>query len=876
MTTAEIRDHFLTFFAERGHRVLPSSSLVPVGDPSVLLTSAGMQQFKPYFSGERASPFPRIATVQKCFRTTDLDEVGDLSHLTFFEMLGNFSFGDYFKEEAIAWARELVQDVIGIEPDRVWATVYEGSPGVPRDEEAADIWADLGHPRERIAYAGEDNFWGPTGDSGPCGPTSELHVNLRPDLPDVGPLAAPEQYLEIWNLVFNQYFKSAEGELTPLEQHGVDTGAGLERWAVVLQGVNSIYETDTWWPLLQTAAGRAGLAYEADRESGRSLRVIAQHSRAAAFLIGDGVMPGNEGRGYILRRGIRQGVRHARQLGIESDALAPVVASAIDVMCEEGYEDLLPRADFIRSVVGDEEQRFRRTLDAGVARLDDLLASVPPGGRVAGARMFELYDTFGFPPDITKDIAATRGVGVDEAGFNAALAEQQARSRAAQSDGQARDLPSGFGETVFLGYDFVTEGSGTIVALARDGELLDGVTPDGQVMVVLDQTPFYGESGGQVGDTGLLEGPNGAARVTGTLKNPEGTVIAVGEVAHGRLAVGERVTARVDRERRFNIMRNHTATHLLHAGLRRTLGDHVRQAGSLVAPDRLRFDFTNPAPVTDGQLREIQSWVNSQILRDHRLVTELTEVQKAVEAGAMALFGEKYGEEVRMVAMGGISRELCGGTHCLSSNQIGLFAIVQESGIAAGVRRIEAVTGAGAVAFVERSQDLLAGVARQLESAPAEAPERVERLLEQQADLRRRLQAAERADARRQAASLASEAISVGPISLVAAHTSVTNREGLRGLSDDLRQRLATPWVIVLAATIEERPAFVAAASDEAVALGVNAGALARAMAMTAGGGGGGRPELAMAGGRDPSRIPAALEAGRAYVSDAAGETCAP
>ena len=637
--------------------------------------------------------------------------------------------------------------------------------------------------------------------------------------------------------------------------------------------MNSIYETDTWWPLLGAAAGRAGLEYEAERESGRSLRVIAQHSRAAAFLIGDGVMPGNEGRGYILRRSIRQGVRHGRQLGIESDALAPVVDTAIDVMSEEGYDDLLPRADFIRNVVSDEEQRFRRTLDAGVARLDDLLASVPPGGRVDGARMFELYDTFGFPPDITKDIAAARGVGVDEAGFDAALADQQARSRAAQSGGQARELPSGFGETAFLGYDFATEGEGTIVALARGGELLDTVAAGSHVMIVLDQTPFYGEAGGQVGDTGVLEGPNGAARVTDTLKNPEGTVVAVAEMTRGRLTVGERVRARVDRERRFNIMRNHTATHLLHAGLRRTLGDHVRQAGSLVAPDRLRFDFTNPAPVTGQQLREIQSWVNSQILCDHSLVTELTEVQAAVEAGAMALFGEKYGEVVRMVRLGEVSRELCGGTHCVSSNQIGMFAIVQESGIAAGIRRIEAVTGAGAVTFVERHQDLLAGIARQLEAAPAETPERVQRLLDQQADLRRRLQAAERAEARRLAVNLASGSVAVGPISLVAADTSVGNRDSLRGLTDDLRQRLEAPWVIVLAATIEGRPAFVAAASDEAVALGMNAGALARAMATTAGGGGGGRPGLAMAGGKDPSRIPAALDAGRAYVADLVGAT---
>ncbi len=866
MTSADIRQLFLDFFAARGHAVLPSASLVPVGDPSVLLTSAGMQQFKPYYSGERVSPYPRIATVQKCFRTTDIDEVGDHSHLTFFEMLGNFSFGDYFKAESIAWARELVQDAVGIDPRRIWVTVYEGGPGVPRDEESADIWADLGHPRERIAYAGADNFWGPTGDSGPCGPTTELHVNLRPDLPDPGPLRAPDQYLEIWNLVFNQYFRAADGGLTPLDQVGVDTGAGLERWAVVLQGVDSIYDTDIWRPLIHAAAGGAGIEYQADRPQDRSLRVVAQHGRAAAFLIGDGVMPGNEGRGYILRRSIRQAVRHARQLGVEADALAPVVEAAIDVMAEEGYDDLLPRADFIRSVVSDEERRFRRTLDSGMARLDDMLAAAPAGGQVDGARAFELYDTFGFPLDITKDVAAARGFSVDETAFHEALAQQQARSRAAHADGDGRTLPSGFGETVFLGYDFVTEGEGTVVALARGDQLVAAAQAGDEVVVVLDQTPFYGESGGQVGDVGTLEGPDGAAQVLDTLKTPEGTIAAVAAIVRGSLATGQRVRAQVDRERRLGIMRNHTATHLLHAALRRILGSHVRQAGSLVAPDRLRFDFTHPSPVSDDELRGIQRWVNEQVLHGRPLTTERTEVQAAVQAGAMALFGEKYGEVVRMVSMGGISRELCGGTHCSSTSQIGLFAIEQESGIAAGVRRIEAVTGHAAVAAVERNQQLLASVARQVDASPAQAPERVQRLQEQLDGLRRSMQAAERAEARRLAAGLASQAQAVGGVSLLAVQVPVSNRGALRDLTADVRQRLPEPWVIVLAAVSGGRPSFVAAASPQAVAAGVHAGTLARAVAEVTGGGGGGRPELAMAGGKDPSKIDAALRAGRDYV----------
>lgn len=866
MTTSEIRTRFLKFFEARNHEILPGSSLVPVGDPSVLLTSAGMQQFKPYFSGDRAAPYPRISTVQKCFRATDIEEVGDLSHLTFFEMLGNFSFGDYFKLDAIAWARELVVEGVGIDPDQVWVTVYEGRSGVPRDDEAVEMWVDLGQPRERIAYAGEDNFWGPTGDSGPCGPTTEIHVNLRPELPDVGPMEAPDQYLEIWNIVFNQYFKSVDGELAPLKKIGVDTGAGLERWAMVLQGVSSIYETDVWAPLIKAAADRVKTTYDAASESGRSLRVIAQHSRAAAFLIGDGVMPGNEGRGYILRRSLRQAVRHARQLGVDSDALDLVVAAAIDVMANEGYEDLQLREDFIRSVVREEENRFRRTLSSGIARLDDFLSSVPAGGCIEGVRAFELYDTFGFPLDITKDVAQSRGVTVDVQGFDNALSEQKARSRAARSEGESRDLPSGFGETVFLGYEFVTEAKGTVVAVADERELVESSEAGASVLLVLDQTPFYGESGGQVGDQGTLTSPRASVRVTDTLKNPEGTIVLNAEVISGCLNVGDQVTASVDRPRRLDIMRNHTATHLLHAALRVVLGDHVRQAGSLVASDRLRFDFFHADPVSVDELRQIQEWVNDEILRDQATATEIVEVKAAVDAGAMALFGEKYGELVRMVSLGASSRELCGGTHCARTSQVGLFVIVQETGVASGVRRIEAVTGSGAVNQVSRTQALLSDISDRLGAPPSEIPERVQRLQERVDDLRRRLHAADRIEVLRLADSLAEQVVDIKGLSLVNAEVAVSNRDALRGLTDTLREKLADPWVILLAATVDDRPSFVAAASESAIGFGVHSGELARAVAEVTGGGGGGRAELAMAGGMNASRLSDAFEAGKNYL----------
>ena len=865
MTTAEIRNTFLRFFEAREHQILPGVSLVPVGDPSVLLTSAGMQQFKQYFSGERPSPYPRIATVQKIFRATDFDEVGDLSHLTLFEMLGNFSFGDYFKEDAIRLARELVLDGIGIDLDRVWVTVYEGREGVPRDDESAQIWTDLRHPAERIAYAGEDNFWGPTGDSGPCGPTTEIHINLRPDEPDVGPLEAPDRYLEIWNLVFNQYLKTRDGRLERLERDGVDTGAGLERWAVVLQDVASIYDTDIWVPLIAVAASRAGLAYQPHADSGRSLRIVAQHTRAAVFLVGDGVMPGNEGRGYVLRRSVRQAVRHARLLGVDDAALRPIAAEVVEVMGDE-YADLRRRRDFILDVLNDEEARFRRTLDAGMTLLDEQLARLPPHGRLEGSDAFVLYDTYGFPLEITDEVVRARGMTVDHEGFQGALAAQQERSRAAQLTDAGGALPAGFGETQFMGYDFVTTGDGTIVALSADGELVESVQAGTRPLVILDQTPFYGEGGGQVGDTGSLVSEAGELRVDDTLKNPEGTIVHLAEVTRGTLAVGDVVRAEVDHARRFNIMRNHSATHLLHAALRRTLGQHVTQAGSLVAPDRLRFDFTHPGPLTADQLREIQDWVNGQILADVAVGTESTEVRAAVERGAMALFGEKYGEIVRMVSMGDVSRELCGGTHCEATNQIGLFAITSETGIAAGVRRIEAVTGLGAADYVRRQQETLDAVALELGGALAEAPERVRRLKRTQQEFRRRLAASERTGARQAADELLAGAEALGDLHVIAAQVRVHDRDALRELTGTLGSRLEDPWVIVLASVAEGRPSFISAASPAAVRSGVHAGELAKSVAAAAGGGGGGRPELAMAGGGDPDKIAEALDAGRAYL----------
>ena len=866
MQTDKIREMFLAFFADRGHVVLPGSSLIPTGDPSVLLTSAGMQQFKAYFSGERPAPYPRVATVQKTFRTTDFDEVGDLSHLTFFEMMGNFSFNDYFKEEAIAYARGLVLDAAGIDPAQVWVTVFEGREGVPRDDESVEIWADLGHPRERIAFEGDGNFWGPTGDSGPCGPTTEIFVNLSPDEPDVGPVVAPDRYLEIWNLVFNQYLQDESGQLSPL-MPGVDTGAGLERWAWVLQGVESIYDTDVWTPLLTLVSDARRSAYTPNDSAGRSMRIVAQHARAAAFLISDGVMPGNEGRGYVLRRSLRHAVRHADLLRMGDDSLSPISDLTVDIF-GAAYPELERRRTFICDAVRDEEARFRRTLVTGMALLDEMLTGVPRGGTLPGARAFLLYDTYGFPRDVTQEVAEARGVALDDEGFEAALAEQRERSRAAQRGDRAARLPAGFGETVFVGYGGQVAGEGTVVGIDVDGTLQESVSAPGRAMVVLDQTPFYSEAGGQVGDTGVLRGEGVLARVRDTQGAPEGTHVHLVDITEGVLNVGDVVQAEVNGSRRVDIMRNHSATHLLHAALRTTLGTHVQQAGSLVAPDRLRFDFTHPSPVERAQLRGIQQWVNNRALDDLPVVTETAEVREAVERGAMALFGEKYGEVVRVVAMGEQSLELCGGTHCAATSQIGVFAITSEGGVAAGVRRIEALTGHGAAEFLQRQQDILDEVADEAGASPAESVDRIRRLKAQLADARRRVAAAERADARRAAVALLEGRERVDGLTLIAGQVGVANRDALRQLTESLRGALDEPWVILLATSVAEKPAFVAAASAQAVNAGVHAGDLARTVAMVTGGGGGGRPELAMSGGTDVTKITEALDAGRRYVAD--------
>ncbi len=865
MQTDKIREMFLAYFADRGHVVLPGSSLIPTGDPSVLLTSAGMQQFKAYFSGERPAPYPRVATVQKSFRTTDIEKVGDLSHLTFFEMMGNFSFNDYFKEQAIASALDLVVEVAGIDPAHVWVTVFEGREGVPRDDESAEIWTDLGHPRERIAFEGDDNFWGPTGDSGPCGPTTEVFVNLRPNEPDVGPVVAPDRYLEIWNLVFNQYLQDTEGALNPL-MPGVDKGAGLERWAWVLQGTESIYDTDVWQPLLGLASARAGRAYTPHDSAGRSMRIVAQHPRAAAFLIADGVMPGNEGRGYVLRRSLRHAVRHADLLGMGDDALSPIADLTVDIF-GAAYPELERRRTFICDAVRDEEARFRRTLVTGMALLDEMLTDIPRGGILPGARAFLLYDTYGFPRDVTEEVAESRGVALDDEGFEAALTEQRERSRAAQRGDRTARLPAGFGETVFLGYGGQVAGEGTVVGIDVDGTLQESVSAPGRAMVVLDQTPFYAESGGQVGDTGVLRGDGLLARVRDTQGAPEGTHVHLLDITEGELRVGDVVRAEVDGSRRIDIMRNHSATHLLHAALRHTLGGHVQQAGSLVAPDRLRFDFTHPNPVDRAQLRAIQQWVNSRVLEDLPVATESAEVREAVERGAMALFGEKYGEVVRVVAMGDQSLELCGGTHCTTTSQIGMFAVASEGGIAAGVRRIEALTGHGAADFVERQQDMLDEVAEEAGVSPGESAERIRRLKTELAQARRQVAAAERAEARRAAAALLADREQVDDLTLVAGQVNVANRDALRQVTDSLRDQIEEPWVILLATSVAAKPAFVAAASAQAVAAGVHAGDLARTVAKLTGGGGGGRPELAMSGGRDAAKIDEALDAGRSYLA---------
>ncbi len=865
-TGNEIRGDFLSYFESREHAILPSSSLVPVDDPSVLFTTAGMQQFKPYYAGEQTPPSARIATAQKCMRTSDIESVGNASHLTFFEMLGNFSFDDYFKREAIEFAWELVTEKLGLDGERIWTTVFGGEGQVPRDDESAAIWEDIGVPRERIKFFGrEDNFWGPTGDSGPCGPCSEMHYRLRPPPAgeeEVGPNLGEERFLELWNLVFNQFHQALDGSLTPLPSVGVDTGAGLERWVVLLQDKENVYDTDLFAEIMRSSMDALDVSTSDDATRRRALRIIAEHARACVFLIGDAVMPGNEGRGYVLRRLLRRVAGQARQFGKKEPFIGQVAGTTIDVM-ERFYPEVGQRREHILRVVQDEEERFGLTLTRGLRSLETAFKEHAAAKLIPGEVAFRFHDTHGVPFDLLRDVAEARGFEVDASGFDEEMERQRERSRAGLTGDELR-LPAGLGATEFTGYDTLVEGSARVVAIVSGGEVASLARAGEEVSVVLDRTPFYAESGGQVGDRGELREGETVFRVVDTQAVPEGTRFHIGRLEAGTLETGEVVEAAVDSRTRRNTARNHTATHLLHASLRQVLGEHVRQAGSLVSPEHLRFDFTQGEALSREELAQIESQVNERVLAALPVSTTETEVRAAIEAGAMALFGEKYGDLVRMVSIGDVSRELCGGTHVGNTSEIGSVSILREENIGSGLRRIEAVTGEVAVGQARERLNTVQNLAAALDVGPEGVEAWVEQIMEMAAEQRREIAGLRRQLVGGQAETLVSGAEQVGGVTVLVATVEAGDAGSLRDLSDLLQGRLDGEWAFLIGAVVGGKPLFFATASDAAVAKGVHCGDAVKAAAGVTGGGGGGRANQANGGGRDPERLSEGLDAARA------------
>lgn len=864
MTASELRRAFLGFFEERGHVIVPSSSLIP-HDPSLLLTTAGMVQFKPYMLGDEQAPYSRASSVQKCFRTTDIDLIGTTArHLTFFEMLGNFSLGDYFKTEAIPFAWELVTEVLALDPDRCWVTVFED------DDDAEEIWSgNVGVSNDRIQRMGaEDNFWA-MGTTGPCGPCSEIYFDRGPEFgEDGGPLhGGDERYVEIWNLVFMQFNRDAQGTLHDLPRPNIDTGAGLERILAVLQGEHSVFETDVLRPMLSTAEEITGVRYGGGVQSDVSLRILAEHGRAMSFLIGDGVFPSNEERGYVLRRIIRRAVRHAYLLGVERNVTPALVATTVDVM-GDAYPELVKQSAFIEQVATREEERFRQTLRRGLDHLDDLLANAD----VSGEEAFFLHDTLGFPVEVTREIAAERGRQIDLPGFQKMMEEQRQRAKQAHRASQSsttsldvyREVYAELGTGEFRGYQEHVTPDARVLALINQGERVEQVEQAGDgdqgkmVEVVLDRTPFYAEAGGQVGDVGTITGPTGELRVIDTAYALPGTLVVHRcQVIHGVVMAGDVVEARIDVQRRERIRRNHTATHLLHGTLREVLGSHVKQAGSLVAPDRLRFDFSHYEAVGVEQLGEIESRANAQVLENAPVRAYETTKDHAEEVGAIAFFGDKYGDVVRVVEAGDHSVELCGGTHVHALGMIGPIKILSESSVGANMRRIEAVTGEAALKYLNDNEAVLRSVAEVLETKPAEAPARVAQLVEQLRSLERELASARNKEAVGEAVMLAADADG----GLVVERRDGATVEDLRRLALAVRDALRSGVVVLVGAVSGGTKAgLVVAVSSDLQQRGVAAGEIAADAARALGGGTAKNPDLVTGGGPNVAGIAEALE----------------
>jgi len=949
MNGDQIRDSFIRFFESKGHQHMPSASLIPAGDPTLLFTSAGMVPFKPFFMGEQTPPSKRLTSSQKSFRTTDIDEVGDHKHLTFFEMLGNFSIGDYFKEGAVGFCWELVTELFKLDPERLYVTIHLD------DEEAFAIWRDqVGVPVERIyRYGDKDNWWGPAGNEGPTGPCSEVHYDggsekgchdgrmmppealtaqFRKDLEsgDSSPIDGChpncdcERFVELWNLVFMQFYQDTAGGRTPLPAPSVDTGMGLERAMVILQGKDNIYETDLFVPIIDRVGQLTGKTYGTATDTDYAMRVVVEHARAAAFLIGDGVVPGNEGRGYVLRRVIRRAIRYGRQLGLEEAFLTEVVEAVIPQFSAV-YKELSENHEFIQRVISLEEERFAEAIQTGLPLLEDgfipirklLLANpklgdidiaaidatlqsdeiahaaghgtleivgealkknLPSGmenqsrffGTLSDAETFVLYDTYGLPPELTAEIAKEHGLEVDMEGFEREMDARKEQSRSSGSFSGSMEMQTsysdlGLSSSEFVGYE-LTEQESKIVAILSGGVSVDHATQGQQVEIVISQSPFYAEGGGQLGDRGLISGPNGVVDVEDTQSPVARLIVQRGTVKQGEISVGDVVTASVEVARRLDSSRNHSGTHILHAALRSVLGAHVRQAGSFVAPERLRFDFSHVSALTRDELLSIQSLANDKVRGNLTVSSHETSYSEAVREGALAFFGDRYGDVVRVVTMApaphsmedAFSVEVCGGTHVSATGQVGTLAVLGESSIGGGMRRIEAVTGRAAEELFVQQSDHLEAISQKLQTPVADLEARLDSFIQQNEDLRKQLEGFQKISLRGEAEELLSQIQEVDGVKVVAGRTSAGGPDGMREMADFLRDKLGSV-VVALAAVVEGSPILITMVTPDLVERGLHAGNIARDTAKVMGGGGGGRPEMAQAGGKQPEKVDEAL-----------------
>ena len=882
MNGNEIRSRFLQYFGDRGHTIVESSSLVPHDDPTLLFTNAGMVQFKRVFMGEEQRDYVRATSSQRCVRAggkhNDLENVGHTArHHTFFEMLGNFSFGDYFKKDAIGFAWEFLTRELGLDPQRLWVSVFR------EDDEAFELWQQIKElPEGRVVRLGEaDNFWA-MGDTGPCGPCSEIHIDQGVEhgcgRPDCAVGCDCDRFLELWNLVFMQFYRDESGTMTPLPKPSIDTGMGLERVAAVLQGKYNNFDSDLFSPIIDHISTLSSRSYNANPADDVAMRVIADHARATTFLVGDGVLPSNEGRGYVLRRIMRRAIRFGRTLGLHDPFFGGVCDLVTDLM-QDVYPSIRDSRQLLDKVTDHEESRFGETLDNGLAMLDAEIERLQAAGKdkpvIGGGFIFKLYDTYGFPVDIVQDVALEKGVALDEAGFKSAMEQQREQSRRSWKGKDVDHFSAGLislleqgKQSSFVGYDRQSGESVVEAILDEQGNLVDQAGPGGQVELFCPQTPFYAESGGQVGDQGLISWPGGTFIVRSTRGAADGLVLHTGEVTEGTLATGQKVALQVDEQRRATAL-NHTATHLLQAAMKSVLGDHVKQAGSLVRPDRLRFDFTHFSPVTPAEIREIEQLVNREIRRNIPVTTEILSKDAAIAGGATALFGEKYGDEVRVVSIEGFSKELCGGTHTRATGDIGLFTILSESGIAAGVRRVEAVTGKAALDrlqdLVEKTDELCAVLSGSLD----DAVDKVKGLLQRQKELEKEISSLTASMAMSDLDALFARAVEVDGIRVVSGMVTLDSPKTLREIGDKVRETMDS-GVAVLGGEFGGKAALLALVSKDLTGR-VKAGALVKEVAAIVGGKGGGRPDMAQAGGPMPDKLPEAMKAVSGIVARLAG-----